>query len=264
MNIRGGQTDESNNAALQYLSILWQGGAGSNAHPLIEDEGVRDLAWRIAEYAHDVESRRSGYDRPQLIQKLARFDPNRAIGLLLDSLISQSYVDTHDYSSLYVIELAPAHPKEVMEKIGAAMMSNTRNGKLRVDHAITHILRVLPVVVVVDWIRKSGIEAMRELARELPLPFVDKEGSAIVPAVSLALLEEFGGDEEVCTGFVRGSFRGNRGWEVKVTIFEQRPRSRRYLSHPNRCVRRWADQEVARCESLAATGQIRDEERFIE
>ncbi|HEX4056162.1 MAG TPA: hypothetical protein VHX86_18025 [Tepidisphaeraceae bacterium] len=265
VNVRGGQTDESNNAALQYLSILWHGGAGSNAHPLIEDEDVRHLAWTIAEYAHDVESRRSGYDRPQLIQKLARFDPNRAIGLLLDSLLAQNYVDTHDYSFRALIELARAHPKEVMEQIGTAMMSNTRNGKLRVAHAITHILRMLPVVVMVDWIRKSGIEAMRELARELPLPFVDKEGSAIVPAVSLALLEEFGGDEEVCTGFVRGSFRGDSWMGNGGDHFRAKAASaRHFLSHPNRCVRRWAEQEVAHSESLAATEQIRDEERFIE
>ena len=95
-----------------------------------------------------------------------------------DSLLAQNYVDTHDYS-FRLIELAPAHPKEVMEQIGTAMMSNTRNGKLCFAHAITHILRVLPVAVVVDWIRKSGIEAMRELAPELPFPFVDNEGSAI-------------------------------------------------------------------------------------
>jgi len=123
---------------------------------------------------------------------------------------------------------------------------------------------MLPIVVVVDWIRKSGIEAMRELARELPLPFVDKEGSAIVPAVSLALLEEFGGDEEVCTGFVRGSFRGDSWMGNGGDHFRGRAASaRRFLAHTNRCVRRWAEQEVAHSESRAATEQIRDEERSI-
>jgi hypothetical protein len=265
VNVRGGQTDESNNAALQYLSILWHGGAGSNADSLLEDEGVRQFAWKIVEYAHGVESRRSDYDRPQLIKKLARFDPNRAIGLLLNSLLAQNYVDTHDYSFRAIVELAPTHPKELMEKMGTAMMRNTDNIKLCVAHAITDILRVLPMVAVVDWIRKSGIEAMRELARELPLPFVDKEGVAVVPAVSLALLDEFGDDEEVCTGFVRGSSRSDSWMGNGGDYFRAKAaKARHFLSHSNRCVRLWAEQEVANSESLAAIHQIQDEERFIE
>jgi hypothetical protein len=108
-------------------------------------------------------------------------------------------------------------------------------------------------------------KAMRELAPELPLPFVDNEGNAIVPPVSLALLDEFESDEEVCIGFVGGSFRGDSWMGNGGDHFRAKAASaRRFLSHSNRCIRRWAEQEIARSESLAATEQIRDEERFIE
>ena len=55
-----------------------------------------------------------------------------------------------------------------------------------------------------------------------------------------------------------GRFAGNRGWEVKVTIFEQRPR-RSSVAYSTQIGASGGGQneEGARCESLAATEQIR-------
>jgi hypothetical protein len=160
--------------------------------------------------------------------------------------------------------MAALYPKDVMACFGDAIIDKEWGMRLSIGEGAETIIKALPPSDVLDWVRGAGDSAARVLARELPLPFVDESGEAIVPSVTLAFLEEFGADDETCEAFVRGAVRGDSWWGNGGDYFRAKAASaKRFLSHENRCVRRWAQMEVGHSESLAKEQQTQFEEGMI-
>jgi hypothetical protein len=251
--------------AIQFLSIIGHRETGSIVNFSIQDKEVRDLIWGIIACTPIKDSKSDEYEWSELLKQFAPFDPSRATKLLMDASLSETYADLHDYSFRALVSLAPAHPREIVDRFGIAMLDEKDNVKLRVGDGASMLLSVLPWSAVVDWVHRNGIHAMRAVARELPLPFVNKNDEAIVPEVTAKLLGEFGGDEETREGFIRRSFRGDSWMGNGGEYFAAKAKAaRRFLLNDNLCVRQWAEQEVSRSEAMAKIEQTRHEERVLE
>jgi hypothetical protein len=202
-------------------------------------------------------------DRAELLEKLARFDPQRSVTMLLVSVLSEDY-RAHDHALRALKSLARNYPEEVMESFGRAVLDADRRVRLLVGEITVGLLEALPAEIVVAWARRVGVDGARAIAAELPLPFVNKEGVAVVPEITLALLAEFGSDAEVSERFITYSLRGGAWWGNGGDYFRGKAEvARKFLSHENQCIRRWADLEVARSDAMAKEEQIRHEERML-
>jgi hypothetical protein len=252
-------------SAFGFLNAVWHLSPSESQASSIEDDEVRSLAWTVLESSEDLESRDGGYQRAEILEKLAKYNPKRVSAILVGSLMVRGYGNIHDHATRVLVGLAPEHPSEVMESLGKGMMDSERGISLFIGDAITLIIRATPANVVIEWVRRMGNDAARAIARKLPLPFLDKAGQPIVPEVTLALLREFGSDEEVCVDFVSGSFRSDSWWGNGGDHFKAKAAvARQFLSHEDRCVRRWAEVEVQHCEQLAESEQRRYEERMLD
>jgi hypothetical protein len=217
----------------------------------------------LTEPPHD-ESGTEAFERAELLGELAKFDPSHAASLLLAPMVSRGYGSSYDQSLRVLTSVAAQHPNEVMERLGAALLDTTDGIATSLGGGTTDVFRALPAAVVLAWTRQAGVEAARVVARQLPLPFVDENGVAVVPDVTLAVLDEFGADNETCEEFVSGSFHGESWWGNGADHFRAKALvARRFIAHQNLCVQRWAIQEGQRSEALAREEQVRHEERML-
>jgi hypothetical protein len=259
------KVDGIDRASVQFLSALHHSeDRKSLGTSSFQDEEVRRLTWRILDTVPQSEGRNDDYQRAEVIEKLAEFESARAATYLLNGMLAKGYGSIHDQMLRALIEMIPRYPNEVMQCFGAAMTDEEKRTTLSIGEAATAIIGALPSAIILNWVRGKGIDAARTIAKELPLPFVQKDGTAIVPEITLGLLNEFGADEETCNGFVRGSFRGGSWWGNGGDFFRAKAASaQRFISHENRCVRRWAQVEVEHAEASAKEEQARFEERML-
>jgi hypothetical protein len=248
---------------LRFLTALWPNDDSTNAEPALQDPEICEFVWKILEATSDVESATDGYERTQLIEQIIEFDPPRCISMLFDSVVLRGYGDVHDYALRSLISLAPVFPREIMNVFGPALLDKEKNVAL-FGAGATALIEALPSNTVLEWVRQAGIDAAKIFARELPLPFVDKEGSAIVPQVTLCFLREFAGEKEVCENFGHPWVRSESWWGSGGDHFRAKAAiARRFLSHENRWIQTWAEMELNNSALQAETEQIHDEERMI-
>jgi len=251
--------------AINFLGAVYQRKTSEDDTSPIKDAEVRNLTWTILELTLDRRSSDDGYQRAEILEQLSDYDAARSSLLLLESLIVRGFGTIHDHETRALVSLATQHPRQTMESLGKFLMDSRRGMILFIGKAATSIIDPIPAPVIMDWVRRTGVEGAQKIARILPTPFVTPTGKPVVPAVTLELLNEFGGDDQVCDNVVGGSFKSDSWWGNGGDHFRSKAAtSRRFLSHENRCIRRWAQIATQRNEALAESEQLRHDERMLE
>src|ERR1700730_14242661 len=116
---------------------------------------------------------------------------------------SESYETSEAAAGLFA-SVAAARPQQLMDGIGKVMLSKERN--------LNFLFRKFPIVslpedIVIQWLEKHGLEGARLLARQVPGPFVGRNGPDLNP-VTRVILENYGSDDIVFSSWVAGTHSG--------------------------------------------------------
>jgi hypothetical protein len=194
-----------------------------------------------------------------LLQDFGNFDPEAAIGLAVraladDDLSLAKQVQTH------LVAVSPRHPEAVLQKFGEALLDPATGWRLTVRR-LHDLVQVLPADGVKRWLDRHGRPAAVALARHLPPPHVEVSGNAVVPELTAYVLERFEDDERVFREFCGGVHSGQTYWGDMAAQYEREGEvARRFLDHPLRRIRDWAQYEIDQAAREAARWRARDEE----
>lgn len=167
-------------------------------------------------------------------------DPLRAARLVVEMMKSDDY-DVSNAASGLLHSVAELGAPALMEAIGEAMMDPKRNLNFLVKK---FPITALPTEVIIDWVKRNGVEGARILTRHLPGPFVGSDGPGLHPATSF-IMETFGEDSGVFSSFAAGIHSGGvfagpiSNWmQGHVSLAEQ------FVNYPIASVQKWARGEV--------------------
>jgi hypothetical protein len=228
---------------------------------VLDDETVRTNAWRIEENALPFVAGHLVYDWKQIAAELAKYDGRRACQLLGRALVIDNF-DLERQAQEQLEHLAPSKPNEVMESLGRALLDAKEGWRLQVNVLHDLVAKIAPSSVM-KWLERHGLEGARKLARHLPPPFVDDNGEHIVPEVLETVFERFD-DEKVFDNFLAGSHSGEM-WSGNAAdrFRDEAENARKFLNHPNRWIREWANHEIASRTSMAEWEDREHAERFL-
>lgn len=236
--------------AMQFL------GHRSSTPAVWQHTGIRELTWRLLELAADTDW------WPVVIRALMQSEPERAIRTAVSSIApagSGGYAN--EKNSIKVLSsLASEYPCEVMSALGEVILDEERGMQFYFG-SYRSLVAALPPEVPIEWIGEHGVEAARRLARHLPVPRVGPGDGLVVPQLTEYVLRRFEGDarvfEEFCAGvhsfqWYEGDIAGRHESEARV--------AERFLNHPLKRIRDWAQYEIQSARLQAAQWRQMDEE----
>ncbi|HSN99110.1 MAG TPA: hypothetical protein VLS89_12535, partial [Candidatus Nanopelagicales bacterium] len=202
-------------------------------------------AWRILE-ATSCAVKIQKHAWKESLKELGHLKPARAIPIAAGALTtgSHAFAPLQAAAEEVLLQLASEHPDEVMDAVGKVILDPRRGFNFYVDN-YRDLIQGLPPDVVTRWLRRSGVEGARRIARHLPSPRLDDEGRPEVPELTGFVLSEFAEDERVFTEFCAGihSFQ-LYGGDMAAAHEREAEVARRFLHHPLRRVRQWAKLEL--------------------
>jgi hypothetical protein len=205
---------------------------------LFEDENL-DTFFGLLELAV-TPSRQFPHSFTRIFARALPANPSRAARLVVEMMKSDDY-DVSNAGSGLLHSVALLEAPALMEAIGEAMLDRDRNINFLVKK---FPITALPTEVIIDWIKRNGVEGARILTRHLPGPFVGSDGPGLHPATSF-IMEAYGEDDGVFSSFAAGIHSGGvfagpiSNWaQGRVSLAEQ------FINYPIESVRRWARGEV--------------------
>ena len=223
---------------------------------VFEDQSL-DVVFGLLEQAAQKSTRLSHWFS-QLFARILPANPDRATSILIQMMQSDSYETSQTAAGLFA-SVAAARPQQLMQGIGAAVLSKEKSLKfLFRKFPIT----LLPEGVVIQWLEKHGLEGARLLARHVPGPFMGTNGPELNP-VTRFVLENYGNDDIVFSSWFAGMHSGGAFAGSIADHMEQRAtRAEPFLNFPIEAVRRWALAEIKYAEQNAESFRMREEELF--
>lgn len=251
-------TPDATRVGVESLGFLLRGQSDPR-ESVLSRPTIRDAAWTFlaGEGLHEV----SRYHLiPQLIRGLAEFDPDRAVGLAVRWALTETGGLRLEGDLLP--SLAEQHPLAVMRELGRWATDEEYGWKFFIAD-FTPIVAALPIDVVKHWVQTTGVDAARALARHLPEPRIEGE-EPLVPPLTAWVLTEFESDDRVFSEFSAGvnSFRLYRG-DIAAAHEAEAQMAERFLHHPIRRIREWAEQEARSAREWARRERIEQEEQDL-
>ncbi len=232
-------------------------------HEAIEDEAL-SLIWEVLDQAVGQELVRT-YEWNSLILSLYQYDHQREEQLknLLKKASTDKDIHWREESKEVLGKLVENHPNIVMDVVGSVMLDDAKwqyiyMGKFR------PLISKLPFEIVKSWLTTAGAKGAAQFVRHAPSPMLDGNGKPLVPEITEFILTEFEDNERVFHEFCAGV--GNFKMYVG-NIAEQHEKeaevATRFLSHPLKRIREWADIERKSSLAQAEEERIRREEDEI-
>jgi len=209
---------------------------------ILEHSGVQSLVWRLMELTAKDGGGES-YWWALVLKTLAMYDTDRAVKIAALGLVGESLSHMEGCEKI-LITFAQRDPEIVMKRVGEVILDD-RYGWHFYIHVYRALVQALPVQTVKKWIKKHGVEAARRLARHLPVPYVDSDGKAIVPPLTEFVLETFEDDDQTFREFCAG-VHGLQLYSGDIAAQHEKEAevARKFLDHPLRRVREWAQIEL--------------------
>jgi len=137
------------------------------------------------------------------LSTLASGDPSRAAKAASLSLCGEYF--QQEEAQKILVELAHAHPEEVMQNVGAVMLDEKSGIRFFVGH-YRGLFNSLPLNVISRWLDIAGVNGARKLARHLPVPYIGPGGEPVVPELTEFVLEKFEDDDRTFAEFCAGTY----------------------------------------------------------
>lgn len=221
---------------------------------IFEDQSL-DVVFGLLERS-TLKSQRGSHWFSRIFARVMPANPDRAVGILLQMMQSSSYEVSEAAIGLFA-SVAAVRPQQLMERIGELMLSGERN--------MSFLFRKYPIVslpddIVIDWVKKHGLDGARLLARHMPGPVVGDDGPDLNP-LTRYILEHFGDDDRVFTSWVAGLSSG-QAFAGSIADYTERraAMAKPFLNFPIEAVRRWARGQVQYAEEYVPQFRISEEE----
>jgi hypothetical protein len=202
---------------------------------------LREITFVALEQASQLAGK--SYEWAHTLKAVSSLDLLRASSIAASGLVSEEGI-TRGKDAIEVLgSLASQDAGTVMEAIGRVMLDPQR-GMWFYFGTYRPLFAALPPQVVVDWLKRVGVEGARRIARHLPPPEVDKDGRAVVPELTEAVLELFEADDRTFREFCSGvhSFQIYSGDIASQHEAEAR-HAELFLNHRLRRIKEWAHGE---------------------
>ncbi len=222
---------------------------------------VKHHAWALVN-ADSAGHPSEAHDWETVVEWLFQDNPAVATRLIAHRLISGPRGE--DGARELLVGYAGAYSKEVMDAFGEVLLDEQHGWQLQVE--VYHdLVASIPAPVVIDWLRRHGVEGARRLARHLPAPQVSSSGQLVVPEALEFVLTEFEDDDDVFNNFVTGCHGFESWWgDASGRLTQEAAEARKFLSHPLRRIREWARMESEQRHRVAHHEQQAHAEMFVE
>ena len=248
--------------ALQFVEYYLNSIQPEERILIFQDQNILSLLWSIVEI-HIKEYSEGLYYWGQVLHALVSVDPDRATQIAAPYLISDDIV-TQEEATNILQNIASTYPEIVMKRLGEIILDKDRGWHFFIGK-YTNLIQSLPPDIVMSWIKSYGVEAARRLARHVPSPYTDETGNPIVPPLTEFILKSFEDDDrtfhEFCAGVhTNQTYTGN----IAAQFNQEAEVAKKFLSHPLKRIREWANLEIQAARREAKQWQQIDEELKIE
>ncbi len=253
--------DHPEDAASTCLKILlaWAWTPGT---VLPADTRTVSAVWRVLELAIDGAGAESHSWAP-LLRRLSESDLERAVRLVCTATVRGDFSIRDDAAkelSMYITR----DPSLVLKVLGPMLLEPDGAMRFSIGRSAS-VLNALPYDLLTEWIVTHGVTAARVVATHLPPPYVDTEGTPVVPPLTEFVLQRFGDDQRVVSSFSAGrhSFQMYSG-DIAGQHEREAAIAERFLAHAIRGIREWAALEAQSSRRSAQRWLERDEEDLDE
>ena len=202
----------------------------------------------------------SEYEWGEILKIYIFVNPGDAVGIAAESL--KADLSLHDYGETILALAATSQPELVMNTIGKMILDPKDGWKLQM-RGIQNILKAVTQESVLKWLEETKYEGASKIAGSLPRPYVDDSGSAIVPPLTLAVLERYSDDPKVVRAFICTSGIRSFSGDIAGQKLQEAKMAQKFLQHPLAAIREWAAIEKQSSEEMAARYRQQDEEMRI-
>lgn len=262
---RAGENGDSASleTAIEFIAYRMEDNKKQPVGGMGDEVDTLPLIWHILELSSRDAGGSESYWWTRILETLVVADATRVARIAARALVGES-VYLGDEPMAVLKSMLPNHAQTVMEQVGLVAMDDT-SGWLFYVRQFTELISSLPVSVVGEWLQRTAVEGARRIARHLPCPSAGPNGEALVPSITEHVLSVFEDDERVFEEFCAGvhSFQTYSG-DIAAQHEQEAATARRFLNHPLRRIRDWAQAEVENATRMAAWWREKDEEMQIE
>ncbi len=259
--VKDGKNVPAMHTATELVAFRLQNDQRDNQMGVLEDAVVQSLIWELLEATATL-SFRDPYHWVEILKSMAKIDLDNAARVASFALIGEGYQQKEDAEKI-LVELAKSHPDIVMQRVGKLILSEEYGWYFSIEKS-RFLIQSLPLDAMKDWLHSTGVAGAQRIARNLPIPYLDDCDTPVVPPLTEFVLSEFEDDECTFREFCIGS-RSLRGFVTDIESEKQKEAevARKFLNHPLRRVREWAEHEISSAEQEAKMWrQIHEEERI--
>jgi hypothetical protein len=191
-----------------------------------------------ATHGHDL------YTWREVLKLLCTYYPKKVAELTMSHMTDANNPGGWSDENIEVLTRAAAiDPSSVMDVIGATVLDKERRPFFGIS-TYQGLFDAIGPHHIDSWIRQHGREHLRWLARHFSSPYLDAEGSPIVPPVTDWLLREYESDDEAFQWFLMGRNAGKVWTQREINSTRKRDAMKPFLKHGLRRVREWAAHEI--------------------
>jgi len=229
---------------------------------VLEQQEILALLWRLVEMtAPDAGTESFWWAR--ILQSLTLSEPDRAARIAVAALAGRNFEQQDEAQNILAL-MAPEHSHVVMNRLGEWILHEEGGWRSYIED-YRSLIHSLPSEVVERWIRENGTEAARRLARHLPKPGLGAKGESVIPPLTEFVLTTFEEDERVFNEFCAGIHSGQVYiGDMAVHKEAEGEFASKFLNHPLRRIREWAERETAYARQAAEHFRVRQEEMQLE
>lgn len=210
-------------------------------HEIADCPALRDISFAVLEHASQMPGKDGEW--VDTLKALSALDIPRAASIAALGLFSEERIMQGEGAIEVLVYLASLDVSIVMDEIGRVML-DPLHGKWSYFGKYDSLFAALPPKVVIDWLKRVGVEGARRIARHLPPPSLDNDNEPVVPELTEATLEMFESDERTFKEFCCGVHSFQSYWgDIASKYDAEGKKAECFLNHRLRRIREWAQLE---------------------
>ncbi|GAB1540622.1 hypothetical protein NUACC21_32910 [Scytonema sp. NUACC21] len=259
--VKNGQNLPVTQVAIKLIAYRLQNEQSENQESTLGDAAITNLIWELLEVTAKGDSG-DVYHWDKILRRLATIDVNRTAKIASLALVSESDSQKNSAEQI-LVDLAKSYPEVVMQNVGEVILDEEYRWYFSIEK-YRFLIQNLPLDAMKKWLCSVGTLGAQVIARNLPIPYLDDSGNPVVPPLTEFVLSEFEEDDTIFQQFCSGShslqvymgdIASQKRKEAEIAI--------KFLHHPLRRVREWAEYEISNCEQDAEMWRQIDEEYMI-
>ncbi|MGB3512807.1 MAG: hypothetical protein WBA93_27040 [Microcoleaceae cyanobacterium] len=203
---------------------------------------IQNLIWELLE-ATTEETGREYESWAEIIIKMAKYNIEKVARITSSALVTKN--DEHKFRAEEIlIDLAKDYPEIVIEQIGEIILYEQQGWHFLIAQ-YPFLIQPLPLDTVKKWLSLVGVEGARKIAEQLPIPYINQDGKAVVPPLTEFVFSEFKDDDETFQKFCYSSHNLQvYSGDIKAHKKKEAEDAKKFLNHPLRRIKEWALYEI--------------------